>query len=133
MVQLYRSCLIIQIALLCTFSVMPFYEHMWLSDEQLYLLYQNGLGSKFEFQNFYAWIEVLIWLLLYVGLYFFKVTARIGYLVALIVSLMREIFFGMSVFTPLTSFALTLISHLDGAIIVMAYFTKVGEKFERNS
>jgi len=112
---------------------MPFVDYMWFTNEQLYLLDQDGLGAKIEFPESFYWVQLTVWLVLSVGMYFFVSVARTLFLIAVVISLIGTLFFGVRSITPYESFLITIISQLDGAIIILAYFTGVGVKFDKNS
>jgi hypothetical protein len=112
---------------------MPYFDYMWFSNEQLYLLDQSGMGAIFEGNDFIYWGTLVAWLISSVGMYFFIPLARILFALLSISGVLLSLVYGVQVLSPSESTLSGLIGMIDGAILVMAFITSVGLNFEKNS
>jgi len=133
MESVFRYLVVIAAVLSTIFWAMPYFDYMWFSNEQLYLLDQNGLGATIPGSEVTYWGTLFVWLILSVGLFYFNRFARVSFIAFYALSLVLGLFYGVQVLTPYESTISTLIGLADGAIITMAYLTSISGKFENDS
>tara|TARA_B110000967_G_scaffold200584_1_gene236610 strand:+ start:70 stop:435 length:366 start_codon:yes stop_codon:yes gene_type:complete len=115
------------------FWSLPSIDFLWLTEDEMLLLDQGGLGANLPYSELWYCASLVIWLVLSVGLYFYNKLARVGFVLMYALSFVLVFFNGVQVLTPLEGALSTLIGLQDGAILAVAYLTGLGAKFEQNS
>ena len=121
MTQLFRSIVIISTALTIVFYGLPYIDYMWYSNEQLYLLDQDGLDATFTSNDYIYWGLLITWVLLAIGLYFFNKFSRACFSVLILITLLSSLLYGVRVLSPYEMLLSAAISMSDGAIFCLLY------------
>ncbi|MDO3387776.1 hypothetical protein QWI17_18175 [Gilvimarinus sp. SDUM040013] len=133
MESIFRGLVVFAAVLSLIFWSMPYFDYMWLSNEQLYLLDQDGFGAVIPTSHLTYWGTLVVWLVLLIGLFFFNRFARIGFVAFYFFSVVLGLCYGLRIHTAYEVTILNLMGLADGAIIAIAYLTSVGAKFEKQS
>lgn len=109
----------------------PFTEQPWLESVDVWLLDFDGYGAAMPYHPILYWCLFASWLLVLVGLFFYVSAARGGLILLILVSLALGIAWGVRVLAPHEVVLSELLSVIDGALIVMAYWSPVRAEFAR--
>ncbi len=132
MESIFRFLIITTVVLSIVVWSLPYFDHQWLSENQLLLASYSGYESLFPSVNYFTyWVPLVIWLILSVGLFYYNKFSRKAFVLFYIIETVLQLFYGMQVVTPYEAVLFTLIGLADGAIIAMMYLTSISEKFER--
>src|SRR5690554_251800 len=116
MAFIFRSMVSITILLTVVLWAMPYFVYMWFSNEQLYLLDQSGTGSVIPASELMVWGQLVLWLSLSVGLFFYSPAARTGFIVCYILSLIVVPLNGVQVYSPYEALISGMLGLADGAV-----------------
>jgi hypothetical protein len=108
----------------------PLFDKYWLSDEALDLLNANGWGSFIPNPEFLYWPQLIFWVVISIGLLKRIMVVRTIYLFGLIVFSAVNFGWGFMILSPVEAGLYNLIGILDGAILVISYFTSVANEFK---
>lgn len=133
MKNLFRYIVAISTLLFLILWLLPFFDYLWLSEEELSLLAATGYGSYIPNHPVIFWGLFVSWVAASLGLFFFIPFARTAFLVLVVVSSIANFFWGFRVDTPLSIGIAGLVALSDGAIIAMAYLTSVSSYFEKST
>ena len=129
MVQTFRILVMLSVLAYVLFVLYPLIGPAPESPFAGQIISLSGYGSAFELPEAVDWAIIVLWILLAIGIYNFKRLARTGYLVLLILELAVLPFIGMQILTAAELFLFSIVCILDGAILAMAFFSSVSEKF----
>jgi hypothetical protein len=129
MKSLFRYIVAISTALFVVLWLLPFFDYLWLSPDELDLAAAAGFGSYIPSHIAIYWSLFIAWLATSIGLFFFFPIARTSFLILLVVTAIASFFSGFSVMTPLSAGISGIVILSDGIIITMAYFTSVSKHF----
>jgi len=117
------SCLCLALSRWFLWPITPSSTYLALSE--------NGADAIFHFPVWFFWMLGLLWIGAAVGAYMFRLRARLllAWLVAFV--LISQPLRGLVVQTALEAFAGTAGTLATGGALVLAYFTPLRERFER--
>jgi hypothetical protein len=131
MIKFYRALVIISTMSYLLFVGVGYVDSSFLSKDELDLLSWGGYGAIIQMPLFLHWFLVGIWVPLAIGMCLFKPLARKIYLWLAITFILANPFFGFVVSTGYESMLYQLAIFLDGAVLVMAYFTSISSEFTK--
>lgn len=132
MSTIFRALVIINVLFTLAIWALPIFEHSWLSEGQMYALSLNGLESKLTLSDAGYWVQLVIWLAISAGLFFYVRLAKYAFVAFYVVQTILSFFWGMWVLTPYASVLISLIGLIDGALIFMLFFSSVANRFSGN-
>ena len=94
------------------------------------LLLWHGYGAIIKPTDIEAYVWLLVYGLLSIGLVYFKAWARTAFLVVTVLAVTLILASGMTIHTVYEQILLQIVTLLDGAIIAMAYFSKLKDEFK---
>ena len=125
----FNIAVISALVLSTIFWALPFLDHYYLSDEAIELLGANGWGSIIPNSSLIYWGLYVFWVLVSAGLILRLSIARSAYAGGIIIIGIANFAWGFRVHTPLEAGIGNIIAMLDGAILVMCFFTSVCHEF----
>jgi hypothetical protein len=131
MITLYRALVIISTTSYLLFIGIGYVDSSFLSKEELDILSWGGYGASIQMPAFLHWALVASWVPLAFGMYLFKPLARKLYLWLVIIFILANPFFGLFVATGYEYMLYHISTFLDGAILVMAYYTSISNEFSK--
>lgn len=131
--KLFNYLVIITLALTIILWFIPQFDKYWLSDEALELLGANGWGSFVPNPEILYWPQLIFWSVISIGLLKRIMMARTIYLVGLVAFSVVNFGWGFLVLSPIEAGLYNLICMMDGAILIMSYFTSVAGEFKADS
>ena len=131
MERLFRYIVAISTVSFLVLWLIPYFDYLWLSQEELRLVSVDTYGSYIPNHPLIYWGLFVIWLALSLGLFFYVRAARIGFFIMIIIAVLASFFWGFRVYLPIEVVLSMIVTLSDGAILVMAYLTSVSRKFER--
>ncbi|WP_074870823.1 hypothetical protein [Atopomonas hussainii] len=129
MKSIFRYIVAISTALFVVLWLLPFFDYLWLSPDELNLASADGFGSYIPSHIAIYWGLFIAWFINSIGLFFFSRIARTSFLILLVATTIASFFSGFSVMTPLSAGISSIVMLSDGAIITMAYLTSVSKYF----
>ncbi|OUR63843.1 hypothetical protein A9Q79_08800 [Methylophaga sp. 42_25_T18] len=133
MESIFRPLVLFSIILTIVFWLTPYFDYVWLSDVEIELLDQGGLGAVFESSDLDYWGTLFTWVLLSFGLYFYVRLAKPAFVAFYILNFVLTPFYGIQVLTGYEMLMSSLLGLIDGIILAMLFFTSVGARFAKNS
>jgi hypothetical protein len=131
--SMFRPIIIFSIVITIVFWLTPYFDYIWLTDAEIDLLDQSGLGSMIAPSDLDYFGTLVIWLLLSVGLYFHVGLAKPAFITFYVVNLILTPLYGIQVLTGYETLMSSLLGLTDGIILAMLLFTSVGAKFAKKS
>ena len=125
---IFRSCVVIVTLLYVTYWFLPF-SYGYLDYETGNLLSYGGHDALVTLPEYFDYVMLCTWQIIAVGLYFYSNAARIAFALLLIAFTAISPLLGLSVETAGGISLISLMSTLDGAIFVFAFFTPVSARF----
>ena len=110
----------------------PFTDHPWFEAFDVWLLDFDGYGASLPYNPILYWCLFASWLLILTGMFFYVSAARAGLIALTVISIVLNIVWGIRVLTPYETALSELLAVVDGALIVMAYWSPVRAEFERD-
>jgi len=133
MINIFRALIIISTLSYAAFACVGFVDTPYLSEKELDILSWSGHEAFIELPLIINWAIIIVWLPLAIGMYYFNPLSRLLYLSLSIISTITYPLFGIVVATGYEFMFLQITTVLDGAILVMAYFTSISENFKRHN
>ena len=129
----FRILIIIAALIYVVFYSLPYFDFMWLSKETLEFLSLRGNNSFITLP--YSVVNLLygLWLINSIGLYFYLPISRKVFIILLALSLILLPFVGYVAFSPFEALLITISNTIEGALLILMYFTSVKAKFERTA
>jgi len=128
--NIFRSLLVISGVLYVAFYFMPQFDYLWLDAESIMFLSNNGANAILALPAM-AWdVIFLLWLLCIGGMYFYVNMARRVFAMLLVVSIALTPFNGYVAYSPIEYSLVAALDIIDGALVVIAFFTSVSQEFE---
>jgi len=131
--QIFRVLVLVTMVTTTLYWVMPYIDYMWYPRDQLVLLDQGGMGASFPSSEIFYWLQLVLWLFVSLGLFFFINVARTAFVVLYVVTTILGFLYGIQVLTPIESFLANTTALADGAIIAIMFFTSVDGAFREAS
>ena len=129
MTSIFRSLIIVYALLILVSGLMPF-AYMNTEDPALSQLLQwNGYSATLTLSPAILWVWAGVEFGVLAGLYLYWRSARIAFVVLLVLSTAMSAFEGVSVAHPLDIIVSSIMYPLQGALIAIAYLTSVANKF----
>ena len=116
------------------FWLLPYFDYIWLSQEELSLASYNNFGSyiNHSIMKNLSWVMLFIWVFIYLGLFFFIRIARFLFFMILIMeNTIFNLLFGFSILPPINSLIGAFLGTTDGIILAILYLTSINKKFEK--
>ena len=132
MESIFRILVVGGALLAIVFWAIPYFDYMWLSNEEMQILDLGGFGSKLPASDLYYWVTLILWLVISAGLYFYINIARVAFVVCMVLFTVIGLFDGILILSALEATLSTIITLSDGALIVLMYFTSIADKFSKN-
>ena len=111
---------------------MPYYDYLWLSQYEIDFLSNNGAQAVVVIPDIAYHFLMLSWVASSIGMFFYINLARKAFALILIFTVLLSPFLGWLVFSPIESTIVSILNIIDGALIVMAYFTSISLNFEKH-
>jgi len=131
--KLFRYIVAISTLLFIVSWFLPYYDYMWLTEEELNLANANMVNSYIPNTATFFWVQSIIWVVISIGLFLFIPIARTAFLILMALSIIAVFFSGFYVMPPFQGGINTIIGLCDGVILTMAYLTSVAKCFEKNT
>ena len=131
--SIFRSIVLFAAVITIVFWSVPYFDYVWLSEEQMVLLDQGGLGAYVEGSDLINWGALAIWLVISVGLFFFMPLAKPAFIAFYALSFITTPLYGIHVLTSYEMLMSNLLGLTDGIIVAMLLFTSVGTRFAKSS
>ena len=125
---LFRSCVVATTLFYIAYWFLP-YTYGYLDYEIGNVLSYYGHGAIIELHPNLDYPIFISWVLIAIGLFFYINIARTAFMIMTVIFLAISPLLGLSVETAGGLARLGLMAMLDGAIIIMAFFTPVASKF----
>ena len=132
MEQIFRVAIAISTITYAAYILSPYIDMSLLDQQTLDVLTWDRYGAIYEMPVLLDWFFVFLWLPLAIGMWVFNPLARTGYLGFSIFFLFLLPFEGLFVATGFEMMLYQATSFLDGAILVMAYFTGLNKRFKNS-
>lgn len=129
MIPIFRISVVVSLLVYALFVAKAYFDSSFISQGMLDLLSWNKYEAVIMLPFWVDWITILIWLPVSIGTYYFYRPFRTIYLVLSVVFIFTKPLFGAAIFTGTDLMLFQLTVFLDGAILAMAYFTSVSERF----
>ena len=129
----FRVLIIIAAVVYVVFYSLPYFNFMWLNQETLEFLSKNGSNSIITLPYTLVNILYALWLINSIGLYFYYPISRKAFVVLLVLSLLLIPFVGNIAFSPVEALLITVTNTIEGALLILMYFTSVKVKFEQKA
>jgi len=133
MKNLFRYTVVISTVLFVMLWLLPYFDYLWLSEEQLNLALADGYGSYIPNHPLIYWSLFVAWFTISVGLFFFVTVARTAFFALLVITVLADFFWGFRVLPPISASISVIVTLSDGAILTMAYFTSVSNYFVKDT
>ncbi len=133
MESIFRPIVLFSIVITIIFWFVPYFDFIWLSEPEIDLLVQSGLGSKLPYSDLYYWGTLFVWLVISFGLYFYVRLAKHAFIAFYVLNILITPLNGIHVFTGFEMLLYSLLGLTDGVILAMLLFTSVGARFAKNS
>ena len=130
MTKIFRTIIVLSLTLQIIWFFLPFVWGYYNNEDQLNLLSWAGYDSMIDINGPIPYIILAAFIISSIGLFFFKMWARTFYLVLILFSVISTPIWGFTVAPPIDNVLGYIISLSDGAILAIAYLTKIGSKFE---
>jgi len=111
---------------------MPYYDYLWLSQYEIDFLSNNGAEAVVVMPEIVWHLFMLSWVASSIGLFFFINFARKAFIALVIFTALLNPFLGWQVFSPFDAAVVSILNMIDGALIVMAYFTSISVNFNKH-
>lgn len=128
--SIFRTLVVLSAILNILLWCLPYFDYMWLSNDELSLLDLSGLDAIINTSEAFYWVTLVVWLSLAVGLFFYIQISRTLFILYASLSACMTLFYGIQVFTPIESLISYLLTLSDGGIIAIMYLTSINDKFE---
>ena len=132
MISIFRISIVLSIVVYTTFVAKPYFDSSFHSDAILNILSWSGYEALVTLPFWFAWLTILIWLPVSIGMYYFNHIARTIYLILTITFTVTIPLYGAYTFTGTDIMLFQLTAFLDGAILTMAYLTSVSDQFKKS-
>ena len=124
----YRTCIIVGAILYIAFWFMP-YSYGYYNGEIQSLLSYTGFAATIQFSDTVSWIIFFMFLFCSLGMYLYRKIFRTAFLLLLTTITIISSLTGVSVITGVDVMLNDITSILDGAVLAMAYFSPIKDKF----
>ena len=131
MLNIYRWTIAISTALWLVFWFLPYFDAGWYTNEEINLLMWDGWAAKIQTSDTSTWLLFAAWLSCSIGLFFTIKYTRECFVVLVVGTTLLSYFMGFRVTAPIDSVLLNFVTMADGAVIYMAYFSSVSERFKQ--
>ena len=111
---------------------MPYFWNFLYDHKTQIFLTWNGYGGLIMNNAWIAYSFFLLYLITYCGLIYFKLWARVVFVVLMIGSFINTAIGGVVVRTALEYLLESLIFSIDGSIVIIMYFTDVKRNFRKD-
>lgn len=129
MVTIYRWLILVNIMLYCAYLIIPFFDSYLVDESERYILSYSGHDYLYGITSIASWLFVGALLLAMLGMYFFIYKSRIIFSLLLCIGLIITFVSGMVVETGFEAFLYELHCVLNGAILSIAYFSSLSDRF----
>ena len=131
--SVFRAIVLFAAVITIIFWSVPYFDYVWLSEEQMVLLDQGGLGAYLDGGDLIYWGTLAVWLVISAGLFFFVQLAKPAFIAFYVLSFITTPLFGIHVLTSYEMLMSNLLGLTDGIIVAMLLFTSVGSRFAKSS
>lgn len=128
LIQIYWGALIVSAVFFVMYMFAP-WAYSTLEPEMQSLLSYRGYGALIEVPEWVLWLQLIIALIGYAGMAFFRNFFRLVFVASLAVNLILSPIFGASVITGIEVFIIDTSTLLSGFAIALSYFTRLNDKF----
>ena len=129
LVKLFRTLAVISAISYLLFVFSPWLVGTQLTPETEDILSWSGYGAILPLPDKVFWLLVLIWTMTTIGLCQFQPHARWLFAALTGFSLVLTLLGGMSTLTAWQNFLGSITTLLDGAVLALAYFSPLKERF----
>ena len=130
--SLFRALIISSIILSVIYWVLPYFDSYWHTDEELQLLAYSGFNSILQTNSIVYWGMLAVGIILNIGLFFYMKLARTLFVPVLAIYSILGVFWGIQVVSPYETVIGGMLNIIDGALIVIVYFTSLSLRFSAN-
>ena len=129
--KLFRTLIITSVVLYLAFHTMPYLDYTSLTENELDLLSWGGYNSTIPGEPYTSYAIAIIWLCISISLFFYINIARLLFAIMLIFTAILSPFTGYAVYTAIGNTIVSILEMIDGALLIMMYFTSVSTKFTK--
>jgi len=133
MKQLFRFIVVISTLLYVIFWFLPYVDYLWLTEYEIELASAEGYGGYIPQSLVLAWAQLIIWVVISVGLFFFIPLARTAFVLMLVITAITNFLWGFLVMEPISAGLISIITTSDGVILTMMYLTSLSKYFEKSA
>ncbi len=136
MINLYRYLIVISVLLYVIFWLLPYFDYIWLNQEELSLASYNNFSSYINhgIMKSLSWVVFFVWMFIYLGLFFFiKIARSLFFMILIVENTIFNLLFGFSILPPISSFIGSFLGTIDGFVLAILYLTSVNKKFEKTT
>lgn len=133
MLSIYRLTIVISTILWLILLFLPYFDLVWYTEDEINLLAWDGWNRKLVMSNATYWFICSLWLSSSITLFFTVKYSREFFLFLVCSTTLVSFFWGFRVFAPIENVLAEIITMADGAIIYMAYFSSISQRFNNDS
>ncbi|MCW8826205.1 MAG: hypothetical protein OQK78_07250, partial [Gammaproteobacteria bacterium] len=125
MEKLFRYIVVISTVLFVFLHILPFIDHMWLTEKELDLAAYDAWGANLPTNIYFYWGNLSVWVTIFIGLFFYIPVSRTAFVIMLVLTSIASFFYGFSVLPAISATVGNIVTMTDGALLVMLYLTSV--------
>ncbi|SCZ52272.1 hypothetical protein [Thiohalomonas denitrificans] len=129
MEKLFRTLLVISLVLYLVWVGSFYFAHWLFSPQVANAVVHTGAESLLQMPEPLLWMLPVLWLIAAIGMWQFAQGARTFYVVLTASSLVVAAISGVLIQSPAQTVLADVVSLCDGAIIAMAYLTRLDARF----
>ena len=133
MKRIFTILILTALALQAITFVIPYYWGLIYTNEEMELLAWHGYGAQLDVYGPSLYILSAVYVLVYIGLIFYKAWAKPSFLLITIISIAITPFMGITINEPINNILGYTLSLIDGAILTMLYLTSVSNEFTKSA
>ena len=131
MVNLFRTLVLSSFTLYLVFFFIPFLDPYLYDTETLNVITWEGYGRIFDIPHAINYIFILAYLVTLIGVLYFQSWARISFLILTVLSIIVTGIQGMQILPPIEGVLMYFINLVDGATIILMYFSSLSTRFNK--
>lgn len=131
--SIFRTLIVFSSCVYLLWFFIPFFENRWPEQITQEIYFLAGKGAIIPNISELAYVFLLLNIVIALGLFFFQPWARVMFITMLVVNGLIALASGLVVITSFDSLLEYLMNIIDGALVVMIYFTSVNTKFKNQA
>ena len=133
MEKLFRTLLVVSLVLYLAWVGSFYLAHSFFSPQVANAVVHTGAESLIQIPEPLVWIMPVLWVIAAIGMWQFSQGARTFYVLLTVMGLIVTAISGMLIQSPAQAALADVVSLCDGAIIAMAYLTRLDARFRDNA